>query len=456
MTDSYKYSHYLQYPPNSSRAFSYLESRGSEREYKETLFFGLQYILKEYFSKPITMEEVEEAKEIAEMHGEPFNYDGWKLIVEKYKGKLPLRIRAVPEGTVVPLHNALVTVENTDDDNLLWLVSFFESLLLHVWYPITVATQSYYLKKLICKYLKETADNPDAEIDFKLHDFGFRGVSSVESSGIGGLAHLVSFKGTDTVPALYVGRKYYNEQMAGFSIPAGEHSTFSSWGRDHEVDAYRNMLKQFAKPNSLLAVVSDTWNIFNACENIWGDQLRSEVINSGATVIIRPDSGDPKTVVLKCLSILEEKFGTTQNYKGYKVLNHVRLIQGDGVNPDSIKEILEGMKEAGYSASNIAFGMGGALLQKVNRDTLKFAYKCSAMTINGEVKDVYKDPVTDVGKRSKAGRLDIVRSYGYPAGTIRLKNDQIAHEKSIMRTVWENGELLVDDSLEEIRKRVSS
>jgi nicotinamide phosphoribosyltransferase len=324
---------------------------------------------------------------------------------------------------------------------------------MRVWYPITVATQSFYLRKLIYQYLKETADNPDEEILFKLHDFGSRGVSSQESAAIGGAAHLVNFMGTDTMAALMLLRKHYDTPMAGFSIPAGEHSTFSSWGKEHEVDAYRNMLKQYAKPNALLAVVSDTWDIYNACEKIWGEELRQEVIDSGATVVIRPDSGKPVEVVEKVIKILAGKFGVTQNTKGYKVLNNVRIIQGDGVNPESIAEILAMLKNRNYSATNIAFGMGGALLQKVDRDTLKFAYKCSSATIGGKVTDVYKDPVTDSGKRSKRGRLDTVQVLGYPAQTIRLEDRHIAHRDTIMQTVFENGKILVRDNLETIRGR---
>lgn len=452
LTDSYKHSHYKLYPANTTSTFSYLESRGSERDYEETLFFGLQYILKKYLANPITLEEVEEARELMEAHGEPFNYEGWKLLIDRHGGKLPLRIRAVPEGKVISNHAALVTVENTDPD-FYWLVSFVESLLLHVWYSSTVATQSHYLKKLIYRYLVETSDSPEEEISFKLHDFGFRGVSSVESSGIGGLAHLISFRGTDTLPALVFGRKYYNCDMAGFSIPAGEHSTFSSWGKNREVDAYRNMLKQFGKTGAMLAVVSDTWDVFNACENIWGEELRQEVIDSGATVVIRPDSGDPVTVVMRCLNILANKFGTTDNYKGYKVLNTVRLIQGDGVNPQSIKAILEAMKAEKFSATNIAFGMGGALLQKVDRDTNKFAYKCSSATIDGKVTEVYKDPITDKGKTSKRGRLDTIQIPGYLPATIKLKDEELSHPATIMRTVYEDGKVYVNDSLDLIRQR---
>jgi nicotinamide phosphoribosyltransferase len=443
----------LQYPPDSKATFSYFESRGSDRDYKETVFFGLQYILKKYFAQPISMHEVEEARELITAHGEPFNYEGWKLLIERHGGVLPIRIRAVPEGKVVELHNALMTVETTDPD-FYWLASYIETVLVRLWYPVTVSTQSYYLRKLIYKYLNDTADDPDAEIAFKLHDFGSRGVSSQESAMIGGASHLLSFMGTDTMVALLMLRDYYHEPMAGFSIPAGEHSTFSSWGKDHEVDAYRNMLKTFGREGSMLAVVSDTWDIYNACENIWGEQLRQEVIDSGATVIIRPDSGNPLDVVPKVLEILGKKFGTTPNSKGYKVLNNVRVIQGDGVNPNIIQGILHNMKRLGWSATNIAFGMGGALLQKVDRDTLKFAYKCSAIQIGNEWKDVYKDPITDSGKRSKKGRLDTVSVLGYPAATIKLADWEISHRDTIMRTVYENGKLLVDEDFKTIRQRL--
>lgn len=451
-SDSYKASHWKLYPPNSEATFSYLEARGSEREYTESVFFGLQYILKKYFSKPITIEEVEEAKIIIEAHGEPFNYEGWKLLIERHGGRLPLRIRAVKEGTIVPTHNVLMTVETTDPD-FYWLASYFETVLMRVWYTITVSTQSYYLKKLIYNYLEKTSDDPDTEIAFKLHDFGSRGVSSQESAGIGGLAHLTSFMGTDTMQALLVGKRYYHSEMAGFSIPAGEHSTFSSWGREGETEAYRNMLKQFGQKDKLLAVVSDTWDIYKACKNIWGGVLKQEVIDSGATVVIRPDSGDPKTVVLNCLMLLDEQFGTTVNTKGYKVLNNVRLIQGDGVNPDSIAEILKAMEIAGYSTTNIAFGMGGALLQKVNRDTLKMAYKCSAIKIDGEWKDVYKQPVTDLLKTSKKGRLDLIDT---PEGFKTVVTTNETNYVSAMTTYFENGEVICDDSLEVIRARVLS
>jgi nicotinamide phosphoribosyltransferase len=433
---------------------SYLESRGSERDYTETVFFGLQYILKRFFLEKFTQDAVEEAREVITAHGEPFNYEGWTHLVKKHDGKLPLRVRAVAEGSVIPTRNVLMTVENTDAE-FYWLPSWFETQLMRIWYPCTVATQSFYIKRNVYKFLQETADEPDAEIAFKVHDFGSRGVSSQETAAIGGAAHLVNFLGTDTMSALLIHRKFYNSEMAGFSIPAAEHSTITAWGRDNEISAYRNMLENFAKPGALVAVVSDSWNIFNAVEKIWGEQLRQEVIDSGATVVIRPDSGEPVEVVSKVAQLLGEKFGTEINSKGFKVLKNVRIIQGDGVNEQSINEILERLKTEGFSASNIAFGIGGSLLQKVSRDTMKFAYKCSAIVADGELRDVYKQPITDAGKNSKRGRLDLVLDGG-EYKTVRLEDaETLSAENTQMRVIYENGELFIDDTLDEIRERTA-
>lgn len=452
-TDSYKASHYLQYPPGTTSMFSYVESRGGE--YPSTVFFGLQYYLKEYLSKPVLVEDVEKAKEFFAAHGEPFNYDGWMYIAKDLKGKIPVRIRAVPEGSVVPTHNALVTIESTDP-KVFWIVSWIETMLLRVWYPINVATRSYTIKKIIMAALTRSSDSPLEEISFKLHDFGSRGVSSQESAMIGGAAHLVNFMGSDTVVGVLCANEYYNTPMAAFSIPAAEHSSITSWGRENEVEAYRNMLKQFAKPGALVAVVSDSYNLWHAVSNLWGEKLRQEVIDSGAVVVVRPDSGNPPEVVLKTAQLLDEKFGHTINTKGFKVINNVRIIQGDGINEHTIKDILDKLILNGYSATNIAFGMGGALLQQHNRDTLKFAMKCSHIFIGDKSVDVFKDPVTDSGKASKAGRLDLVNDFNgkfFNLETVRIEGDAVSEPGSVMRTVFENGRILIEDDLEAIRKR---
>lgn len=455
--DSYKVSHYLQYPPGTTSMFSYIESRGGE--YNETVFFGLQYYLKEYLTHRVTVEEVEKAKEFYAVHGEPFNYEGWLYIAKDLKGKLPVRIRAVPEGSVVSTHNILVSIESTDP-KVFWIVSWIETMLLRVWYPITVATRSRYIRQIILEALETSADDPQGEIAFKLHDFGSRGVSSQESAMIGGASHLVNFMGSDTVAGVLMANEVYNTPMAGFSIPAAEHSSITSWGKENEVDAYRNMLKQFAKPGALVACVSDSYDLWNACTHLWGEVLRQEVIDSGAVVIIRPDSGHPPAVVRKCAHLLAEKFGYTLNSKGYKVLNNVRIIQGDGINEHSIRAILNDLLDAGFSATNIAFGMGGALLQMLNRDTQKFAMKCSHIFIGDKSVDVFKNPVTDPGKMSKPGRLDLAFVDSGPNigeyETVPLFDDEIAHKRSVMHTVYENGEIINETTFEEVRARAKA
>ena len=448
-TDSYKASHFLQYPTGTQVVSSYIESRGGQ--FPQTLFFGLQAFIKEYLLKPVTTADIDEAEALFAAHGVPFFREGWEQIVQQHGGFLPIEIQALPEGMMVPTGNALVQIRNTDPQAF-WLTSYLETALLRaVWYPTTVATLSWQVKQSIRQSLETTCDNPANELPFKLHDFGARGVSSHESAALGGMAHLVNFMGGDTVVALLAARKYYGADMAGFSIPAAEHSTITAWGREGEADAYANMLQQFGQAGKLLAVVSDSYDIYHAVSEIWGKQLRAQVESSGATVVIRPDSGVPEDIVPEVLERLYAEFGGRVNSKGYKVLSDcVRVIQGDGVDVDSIGVILQRIQQAGFSTENVAFGMGGGLLQKVNRDTLRFAMKASAMQINGAWRDVYKQPITDAGKNSKRGRLAVIRD----AGVIKtIREDALSWESNLLRPVFRNGELLVDDSFETVRAR---
>lgn len=452
LTDSYKTSHSVQYPPGTTNVYSYLESRGSDI-LNQVQFFGLQYILKKYLvGQVVTQDKIDEAAEICKLHGVPFNREGWEYILSAHGGKLPVRIKAVPEGTVVPTKNVLMTVENTDP-KCFWLTNYLESLLVQVWYPCTVASLSRECKLQIKKGLKQTSDETNA--DFKLQDFGFRGVSSVESAAIGGAAHLINFKGTDTLAAIVMLRNFYSETCAGFSIPASEHSTITSWGRTQEAEAYRNMLQKY--PTGLVACVSDSYNIYDACSKLWGDELKAEVLGRDGTLVIRPDSGDPVKVILKCLDLLGEAFGYTLNEKNYKVLDpHVRIIQGDGVDLNEIILILSHMEKAGWSAENIGFGMGGGLLQKLDRDTMKFAFKCSSVTVDGEDRDVFKSPIDAPFKQSKRGRVTLIKTLGahgvgYTSGLAPTSN----REEEALQLVFENGELAFGDTFSEIRRRAA-
>lgn len=449
-TDSYKVSMFKQYPVGTTGVYSYIESRGGR--YDQTVFFGLQAFIKEYLLEPITQADIDIADEILTAHGEPFNRQGWEYILSAHGGYLPVVIRAVPEGTMVPVKNVLATIENTDPKTF-WLTTWLETALLRaIWYPTTVATQSKMIKNIITDYLEKSGD--PTSIGFKLHDFGARGVSSMESAGIGGAAHLVNFMGTDTITGILYAREYYSASVAGFSIPAAEHSTITSWGRADEVKAYSNMVAQFGKPGALLAVVSDSYDIYEACR-MWGTELKQQVIDSGATVVIRPDSGDPVEVLPKMFNILADTFGYTTNAKGYKVLNNVRILWGDGINQLSIRSILTKIVDfGGWSADNIAFGMGGALLQQLDRDTQKFALKCSSACIDGTWVDVQKDPITDTGKKSKKGRVTLWTSGGEFQTSVEQPKgwtDKGTVWTEALEEVYRDGRLVKETTFEEVR-----
>lgn len=451
-TDSYKLSHFLQYPPDTEYLSCYIESRGGD--FSQSVFFGLQIFLKKYLCNPITQSHIDEAEEIAKLHGLPFNKEGWQYILRAHQGFFPIEIEAAPEGSLVPIHNVLLQVVNTDPQ-CAWLASYVETMLLRaIWYPTSVATLSQGCYKVIRDYLSLTADNCDG-LPFMLHDFGPRGASSEETAAIGGLAHLVNFMGTDNLSAIMAARRYYHSEMAGYSIPAAEHSTVITWGREREREAYENMLSQFGGKYSTMAVVSDSYDLWNAIDHIWGEELKQAIQISGSTLVIRPDSGTPIEIVPQALEKLMQTFGFTLNTKGYRVLPpYIRLIQGDGINAQSIKDILEVLKNASISAENIVFGIGGELLQKINRDTQKFAMKVSAIYRNNEWHGVNKDPITDPGKRSKKGRLALIKNKEGEFETI-LKRD-LNGRKNELELYFKNGALLRDESLDTIRARLTT
>lgn len=446
LTDSYKTSHWKMYPPLMTKMYSYFESRGGD--FEKTIFFGAQYYIKRYLAKKITTQDLEKAKVLINKHmqREICNEDGWRYIIDKYDGILPLTIKTVPEGTIVPTSNVLMTIENNDSE-LGWLTNYIETILSQVWYPCTVATQSYYMKQTILDFLRYNG-SPES-IDFKLHDFGFRGVTCPEQAAIGGASHLLNFKGTDTLAGIELIYDYYNpDDMPGFSIPASEHSTITVWGRENEDKAIANILEQF--PDGLVACVSDSYNIFSCCNKIYGEELKDKILSRDGCLIIRPDSGDPTVVLPKVLEILGNRFGFTVNNKKHKVLNDkVRIIQGDGIDRHSLNGILYCLKSHGWSADNIAFGSGGGLLQKLNRDTSKYAFKCSYAEVDDKQVEVYKDPITDPGKTSKKGKLSLIKNNG------KFETVKGFHDDDLLRTVYHNG-YVFEENFETIRSRISN
>jgi len=458
-TDSYKASHYRQYPPGTEYVYSYFESRGGK--FDEVCFFGLQYFIKRYLcGAVVTRKAIDEAKAILGMHMPPgnFNEEGWEYILKEHGGKLPVSIKAVPEGTVVPIKNVLFTMVNTDP-KCYWLTNYLETLLVEVWYPMTVCTNSREQKKLLQASLHRTGGTEDG-IDFMLHDFGYRGVSSVESAAIGGAAHLVNFKGTDTMAALICAKRYYkSEGAAGFSIPAAEHSTITSWGREGEADAFANLLEQY--PDGLVAVVSDSYDVFHACSELWGRQLKEKVkargmAKEGNRLIIRPDSGEPTEIVPQLLVRLGEAFAedVTETSTGHRLLPpYLRVIQGDGISYESLADILKAVEVAGWATENVAFGSGGALLQKLDRDTQKCAFKCSEITKSGgDTVMVFKDPITDKGKQSKKGKLTLELDGGSLYTTTEGLGDPA---KDQLVQVFRDGDLCIEWTFAEIRERAA-
>eukprot|EP00438_Fugacium_kawagutii_P033478 Skav230631 [mRNA] locus=scaffold1673:212633:230604:+ [translate_table: standard] len=483
-TDSYKFSHWKQYPAGTEYVYSYFESRGCERkEWNEVVFFGLQYFLKRYLlGQVITQAKIDEAVTMCSEH-----FEGFQYILEQHGGRLPISIKAIPEGMVVPTRTALFTMVNTDP-KCYWLTNFLETLLVQVGrdgslvneaafppqvsegmpfplLPVTFITlpgcwlsssekmdepgyQNHALQLTATTTTTNNTTNtataasapgvvphdglhqqplPEAVYSpsfgrhwqrrlgnsrhapcgsvFKLHDFGFRGVSSVESAALGGAAHLVNFLGTDTVAALLCCRRYYGaSKAAGHSIPASEHSTITSWGVEHEKDAMKNMLQQY--PSGLVACVSDSFDVFKACKEYWGEELKDLVKGrisgeSWGRLVVRPDSGDPTETCVKIVTILCEQFkeDVVTTKTGHKLLPpYIRVIQGDGVDYESVPKILAALRDAGATEITVN-GQAREVFKGKRSEAAKERSDCA-----------WQDPITDKGKASKKGRLTVQRA----------------------------------------------
>jgi len=475
MGDAYKYSHHKFYEDNTTLIYSYMESRGGR--FNETVWYGLEMFIKEYLEGvAITQEELDEAYEyLGTKYGvfgreDVFDKSKFQYIIDVHGGKLPVRIKAVPEGTVVGVKNVLMTIENTDP-NCYWLTNFLETIMMQLWYPITVATLSREVKKIVIEYYQKTSALPEhimnTVIEFVLNDFGFRGVSSVQSAGYGGSAHLINFMGSDTTVASKRICDYYNtDTVFGLSVPATEHSIMTMKGEAGEVEMMRRTLEKY--PTGIVACVSDSYHILRACTEYWGTELRDLILSRpaepGNQLVIRPDSGHVVNTLKEVFAILFDKFGYTVNDKGFKVLPpQVRVIQGDGVNINSIREIYEELYRLGISAENIVFGMGGKLLQAdINRDTQNFATKACFAIVNGEQRDLVKSPteIDENGelkpsfKKSKQGRLKLVKDYTNNVyKTVTSLEDEYERAHDSLVTVFEDGKLLTETPFETIRSR---
>ena len=457
-SDSYKFSHFPQYPVDSVNAYEYAEARSLEN-YEKLLFVGLYGMVKEYFTSPITKEDVLEAEMYAKSHGEPFNKNGFMKIVENHNGLFPVTIKSVPEGLVIPNKTILFTVELTENDaDLFWLPSWMETFLMRVWYPCTVATRSYYVKEMLLEMAKKTTHNPN--VDFQYHNFGSRGSCVPEAAHLGGFAHLTCFKGTDNFGALKYAHEIYNEpiESIAWSIPATEHSTMSSEGRYGEF----NVLKRFLELNKtapLVAAVGDTYDIYNYTDIVTSGEFK-EKIESGEypKLVVRPDSEDPRIVIPKMLDIIEKnKVSYDENDLGYKLLRRYSGLWGDGINMSAMRDICSILILNGYETSNFAFGSGGWLMQQLHRDCTGFAIKCSEIThADGSTTEIYKDPITDPGKKSKKGK--VVTYFNKITGEfeVDLINKETPNRINIIRPLFVNGVMQKHYTLSGIRNAVDN
>ena len=449
-TDYYKTTQPRMYSPDITGIFSYAESRGGL--YETTVLFGLQGFIKEKLLTPVTKEDVDYADMIISAMGVKFDRAAWDIVVNEYNGFIPVTIKAVKEGTKVPYKNAVVTVECTDV-RCMSLVGYIETALLRaVWFPSTIASRVLRMRKNINVLYDQYADS-SANADFAFLDFSARGVESQDASEIGSAAFLTSFLGTDTISGVAYAYDLYGGEVNGFSVAATEHSVMCSYGIKNEFNSFKRILEG-TPDGSVVSVVSDTWDIYNACE--YWCKLADIVEAKNLQLVVRPDSGKPSEVLPKMLTILENGFKTKINDKGLKVFERVKLLWGDGIDEGNYIDTLLIMPKVGFGVETLILGSGGGLMQMVNRDTMKWAFKASAVMKKGTWVGIQKSPVTDPGKRSKAGKLELIfHKKRKEIGTVDWSlADQLGTK--LLEVVYHNGKLMREQTMAEIRELIKA
>lgn len=472
MLDGYKFSHRPQFPKGTTRIYSNWTPRASRVEGQdEVVFFGLQYFIQKYlveemqkgfFGRDRETVKLEYQNFVDEYLG-PGNNVGTDHIMELYDfGYVPLKFSALPEGTLCPLRVPMLTVENTHY-KFFWLVNYFETLMSTVmWMPCTSATTAYRLRKLLNAAAERTGGDP-AFVQWQGHDFSMRGMSSVEAGALSGAGHLLSFTGTDTVPAIFLAKEYYEATgLIGMSVPASEHSVMSCGGHEAEAETFERLLKLY--PTGIVSIVSDTWDLWDVLETIL-PSLASKIVRREGKLVVRPDSGDPVKILCGdkdskdkraqkgVIQLLWDSFGGSLNEKKLRVLNpKVGAIYGDSITFERAREITERLEANGYASTNIVLGVGSYTYQYVTRDTFGFAMKATWAEVNGDGRSLFKKPVTDNGEKNSArGRLAVLQD----EGERMYLSDQcspIKEEKSLLQPVWMDGKFVRKQTFEEVRR----
>ncbi|SDH42853.1 nicotinate phosphoribosyltransferase [Microbacterium sp. 77mftsu3.1] len=472
-TDAYKVDHRRQYPDGVTRVYSNYTNRGSRIEgIDKVVHFGLQAFLQSYCIEAFVPFFAAAEDEVADLYADAMvgvlaangEAIGAEHIVALHRlGYLPLRFCAVPEGTRVPLRVPSFTMENTLDE-FFWVTNFVETVVsASVWHPSTVATLAYRYREILDAAAEKTGDDK-AGVDFQLHDFSYRGQVGTDAAAASGAGHLLSFKGSDTLPALDFVRRYYPGEngLVLASVAATEHSVMCAGGQDDELETYSRLLDLY--PSGIVSIVSDTWDLWNVITSIL-PQLHERIMARDGKLVIRPDSGDPVTILTGTdvenpttpadkgvIELLWDEFGGTVNEAGYKVLDpHIGAIYGDSITTERAIAITERLEAKGFAASNVVFGVGSFSYQYQTRDTFGSAIKATWVEVEGESRNIQKNPITDNGlKKSATGRLAVLRD---EQGELVLVQGATPEQEaaSELQPVWENGKFLRTQSFADVR-----
>ncbi|MEE1897689.1 nicotinate phosphoribosyltransferase [Flavobacterium rakeshii] len=478
LTDGYKVDHRRQYPQGTTMVYSNCTPRKSRiQAVDEVVFFGLQYFIKKYviedfnqyfFGKPKEEVVKKYARRINNYLGE--NQVGTAHIEALHDlGYIPMVFKALPEGASVPLRVPMFTMYNTMPE-FFWLTNYFETLLSAVvWLPCNSATLAREYRKILDRYAAETSTLEEL-VNWQAHDFSMRGMGGVEAAVTSAAGHLLSFTGTDTIPAIDFLEEYYNadsdKELIGGSVAATEHSVMCMGTNEGEYETFKRLICE-VYPKGIVSIVSDTWDLWKVLQD-YLPRLKNEIDNREGKVVVRPDSGDPADILCGnpngtteaerkgVVELLWDIFGGTVNGKGYKeLIPQIGAIYGDSITLERAAEICERLKQKGFASTNVVLGIGSFTYQYNTRDTFGFAMKATYGEVNGEGREIFKDPVTDDGtKKSAKGLMKIELADGK-----YILKDQVSREEEKtgeLKEVFRDGKLLKETTLAEIRERVKA
>ena len=483
LTDGYKTGHHLQYPQNTTLVYSNFTPRSNKYAPKgcdQVVSFGQQMVMKqiheafqnEFFSKP--KEEVcgEMKRELSLYLGTDYDVSHFEALHDL--GYLPIHVKGIEEGTLVPIRVPVLTIYNTHP-KFYWVTNYLETILSNLlWKPMTSATIAHTYRKVLTKWQEKTDAEKGWFIDWQGHDFSMRGMDSVDAVISSGLGHLTSFSGTDSLPTLHGARKFYGEDgFIGGSVNATEHSVMCAGGSDDEVGTFKRLLETY--PTGILSIVSDTWDLWKVCtEHVV--TLKEEILARDGKLVIRPDSGDPVDILCGkfndkgepvskyrnipidkgVIELLWDVFGGTVNEQGYKVLDsHIGAIYGDSITIDRADEICKRLEAKGFASTNVVLGIGSFTYQYNTRDTFGFAMKATYVELDGVGREIFKDPITDDGtKKSATGLLKVFKT--------TLEGDIVLHDhvswaeenEGILKTVYKDGVFQNTTTLTKIRAKL--